>query len=340
MLEKASKASAELKEVKEDHHKALDKLNVALACNQKLKAYVSHSGDVVNKARLFDTNLAKNPVSVRKIISVLVDFPEKMEELLDEMRVLFDGLQPKVPPVAAENLHDISEEIPSLIGWKKEAAPTDTPTKPDQLGPSKPTREEEVPTRPEHTSPPRKQAVEPAIAPKEVTVNTIVAEVVRELEVEQSQAHEVETTPQLAWMDTMQTGSEEPAAEWMRKLPTPLVGPTPEPLSFVAPRPLVSSSFISDLEKITRSPFKILGPIPTIRLPVSTPTPASTSPDSQDESEASESGRLAEGGVEAASLAARVTKSATKQTPGSTSSLPKRPYFSPTKESSSKRSRR
>ena len=138
----------------------------------------------MNKARLFDANLAKNPVSARKIIPVLVDFAEKMEELLDEMRVLFDGLQPEVPPVVAENLPDISGEIPSLTGWGKEAAPTDTPTKPDQPGPSEPTREEEVPTGLEHTSLLRRHAVELAIAPREVPVNTIVAEVVRELEVE------------------------------------------------------------------------------------------------------------------------------------------------------------
>ena len=68
LLEKASKTSVELKEVKEDHKKALDKLNVALAFNQKLEAYVGHTGDVVNKARLFDANLAKNPVSAGKVI--------------------------------------------------------------------------------------------------------------------------------------------------------------------------------------------------------------------------------------------------------------------------------
>ena len=118
LLEKASKANAELKEVKEDHHKALDKLNVALAFNQKLEAYVGHTGDVVNKARLFNANIAKNLVSAGKIILVLVDFAEKMEELLDEIQVLFDGLQPKVPLVAAENLPDISREIPSLTGWE------------------------------------------------------------------------------------------------------------------------------------------------------------------------------------------------------------------------------
>ena len=185
MLEKANKLRAEIKEVKEDHQKALDKLNVALTFNQKLEAYVGHTDDVVNKARLFDVNLAKNLVSAGKVIPVLVDFAEKMEELLDKMRVLFDGLQPEVPAVAAKNLPNISGEIPSLTWWGKETSPTETPTKPDQLGPSELTREEEVPTGPEYTSPPRRHAAELVIAPREVQVNTIVEEVVRELEGEQ-----------------------------------------------------------------------------------------------------------------------------------------------------------
>ena len=117
LLEKANKLWAKLKETKEDHHKAIDKLNVALTFNQKLEAYVGYTGNVVNKARLFDANLAKNLVSAEKVIPVLVDFSEKMEELLDEMRALFDRLQPEVPRVAAENLPDISREIPSLTGW-------------------------------------------------------------------------------------------------------------------------------------------------------------------------------------------------------------------------------
>ena len=183
LLEKASKSSTELKEVKEDHKKALDKLNVALAFNQKLEAYVGHTGDVINKARLFDANLAKNPVTAGKIILVLVDFAEKMEELLDEMQVLFDKLQPEVPPIAAENLPDISEEIPSLTGWGKEAA-IKTSTKPDQPGPSEPTREEEVPAGPEHPTSSRMCTVETAPASREVPVNTIVTEVVKELEEE------------------------------------------------------------------------------------------------------------------------------------------------------------
>ena len=111
---------------------------------------------MVNKARLFDANLAKDPISAGKVIPILVDFAKKMEEFLDEMRVLFNGLQPEVPLVVAENLLDILGEIPSLTGWRRETAPTETQTKPDQSGPSKPTREEEVPTGPEYTSPPRR----------------------------------------------------------------------------------------------------------------------------------------------------------------------------------------
>ena len=147
LQEKSKKASEELREEKEAHQKALDKLNLSLAFNQKLETYIGNSGDVVNKAQLFDANLAQHPITAKKVIPILVDFADKMEELLDEMRVLFDGLLPEVPPVAAENLPDISGEIPSLKGWRKDST-TETPTKPDQSGPSEPIQEDEAPTRP------------------------------------------------------------------------------------------------------------------------------------------------------------------------------------------------
>ena len=137
LQEKSKKASEELREEKEAHRKALDKLNLSLAFNQKLETYVGHTGDVVNKAQLFNANLAQHPVAAKKVIPVLVDFADKMEELLDEMRIFFDGLQPEVPPIAVENLPDISGEIPSLIGWGKDGT-IETPTKSDQSGPSEP----------------------------------------------------------------------------------------------------------------------------------------------------------------------------------------------------------
>ena len=250
LLEKSSKTSAELKEEKEEHKKALDKINVTLAFNQKLETYVRNTGDVINKAKLFDANLAKNPVTVGKVILVLVDFAEKMEELLDEMRVLFDWLQPEVPPIAAENLPDISGEISSLTGWGKEAT-TETPTKPDQPGASEPTQEEEALARPEPPHSPRTRAAGTSPAPMEVLVNQVVDEVVRELEKEERQVFETSTSASPARIDTVQTGPEEPTAEQMQELPTPPYGPTSEPIAVATPRPLVHPSFLSQLEKIT-----------------------------------------------------------------------------------------
>ena len=204
MLEKASKISAELKEVKEDHKKVLDKLNVALAFNQKLEAYVGHTRDVVNKARLFHANLAKNPITAGKVIPVLVDFAKKMEELLDEMQVLFNGLQPEVPLIAAENLPNISSKIPSLTGWGKEAI-IETPTKLDQPGPFEPSQEEEVPAEPELPTSSKTRIARTSLAPREVPVNTVVDEVVRELEEEERQAFGANTPTPPARIDMAQT---------------------------------------------------------------------------------------------------------------------------------------
>ena len=258
--EKSKKISEELKEEKEAHKKALDKLNLSLAFNQKLETYVGHTRDVVNKAKLFDANLAKNPVTAGKVIPVLVDFAKKMEELLDEMRMLFDGLQPEVPPVAAENLPDISGEIPSLTGWGKEGT-TETPTKPDQLGASKPTREEEAPIRSEPPHSPRTHTGGTSAPIREVLVNTVVGEVIRKLE-EEREAFDIMTPTSSARIDTMQTGPEEPMAERMRELPTPPSGPTPEPISLATPGSLVRPSFLSQLETITGTPFKSPEPGP------------------------------------------------------------------------------
>ena len=44
---------------------------------------------VLNKARLFNEGLAKNSVTVAKVIPVLVDFNKKLEEILLDRRGLF-----------------------------------------------------------------------------------------------------------------------------------------------------------------------------------------------------------------------------------------------------------
>ena len=309
--EKAKKVSDKLKEEKEVHRKALDKLNLSLTFNQKLETYIGHTGDVVNKAQLFDANLAQNPVTTKKVIPVLVDFSDKMEELLDEMRILFDGLQLEVPLVAAENLPDISSEIPSLTGWGKEGM-TETPTKPDQPGPSEPTREEKAPARLEPPHSPRTRIAGTVGPVGDVLVNTLVGEVVRELEEEARATFDVVTPAPTARIDTIQTGPKEPMAERMRELPTPPSGPTPKPISLATPAPLVRPSFLKQLETITKIPFKTLGPGPMFRLPVSSPTPLSVGTDTQGNLEVSDSVKSADKGTETTSFAPRITRSAAK----------------------------
>ena len=337
LQEKSKKANKELKEEKELHRKAVDKLNLSLAFNQKLEAYVGNTRDVINKAQLFDANLAQHPVTAKKVIPVLVDFADKMEELLDEMMVLFDGLLLEVSPLAAQNLPDISGEIPSLTGWRKDAA-TETPTKPDQPGPSEPRREEVAPARPEPPHSPRTRLAGDSAPTREVLVESIVGEVIRELEGGEGAFLDVLMPTRPARIDVVQTGPEEPMAERMRELPTPPSGPTPESISLATPVSLVHPSFLKQMETIVKTPFKTPGQGPSFRLQVSSPTPASVGTDTQETPEVSGSIRSADKGTETTSLAPRVTRSATKQTPGS-SPRPKRAYVSPSKGSSSKRRR-
>ena len=85
---------------------------------------MSHLGNMLNKAWLFDNNLATNPVMATKVISILVDFAAKMEELFNNMRSLFDGLglEPN-QEVALEHVLNLSLEtknIPSLTGWRRD----------------------------------------------------------------------------------------------------------------------------------------------------------------------------------------------------------------------------
>ena len=283
----------------------MDKLNLSLAFNQKLETYVGHTGDVVNKAQLFDANLAQHPVTTKKVIPVLVDFANKMEELLDEMRVLFDRLLPEIPPVAAENLPDISSEIPSLTGWGKDGT-TETPTKPDQPGPSTPIQEEEAPHSPR---------THPAGTPtpvREVVVESIVGKVIRELEEEEGASLDILTSRPPARIDVVQTGPEEQMAERMRELPTPPSGPTPEPISLATPVSLVRPSFLKQLETLVKTPFKTPGQELVFRLPVALPTTVSIGTDTQGDPEVSGSVRSADKGTETTSLAPRITRSVAK----------------------------
>ena len=74
--------------------------------------------DVLNKARLFDKGLAKNPVTFAKVILDLVDFNQKMEEILLDMWSLFDGLEAQ-QLVLLDQMPNLSiniEELSTLQG--------------------------------------------------------------------------------------------------------------------------------------------------------------------------------------------------------------------------------
>ena len=266
---------------------------------------------MVNKVQLFDANLTQHPVIAKKVIPVLVDFANKMEELLDEMRVLFDGLLPEVPPLVVENLLDISSEIPSLTGWGKDGM-TKTPTKRDQPGPSAPIQKEEAPARPE---PPHSPMTHPAGTPapvREMVVESIVGEVIRELEEEEGASLNILTSTPPARIDVVQTGPEEQMVERMRELPTPPSGPTPEPISLATPVSLVRPSFLKQLETFVKTPFKIPRQEPLFRLPVASPTDMCICTDTQGDPEVSGSVRSADKGTETTSLVLRITRSAAK----------------------------
>ena len=292
---------------------------------------------MANKVQLFNANLAQHPITAKKVIPVLVDFADKMDELLDEMRVFFDGLLPEVPPVAAENLPDISGEIPSLTGWGKDGT-TETPTKPDQPGPSELSQEEETLARSEPPHSPRTRPAGTSAPVRDVLVESIVGEVLKELEEEARASLNILTPTPPARIDVVQTGPEEQLAERMRELPTPPPGPTPEPISLATLMSLVHPSFLKQLETIVKTPFKVPEQGPSFQLPVSSPTPVSVGTDTHDTPEVSGSIRSVEKGTETSSLTPRVTRSAVKQTRRS-SPRPKRPFLSPSKGSSSKRQR-
>ena len=98
-----------------------------------MEGVAQQPAEILNKARLFDEGLTKNPVTAAKVILVLVDFNQKMEELLLDMRALFNGLEVEglVPLDQVPNISINTEELPTLQGWGiGTTGQTPTPTKP------------------------------------------------------------------------------------------------------------------------------------------------------------------------------------------------------------------
>ena len=126
-----------LKEELEDERKANSigaaKLGESMELIRKMEGVVQQLADILNKAKLFDAGLAKNPFTAAKVIPVLVDFNQKMDEILMDMRALFEGLEVSglVPLDQVPNISINTEELPTIQGWNAGSqAQTPTPTKP------------------------------------------------------------------------------------------------------------------------------------------------------------------------------------------------------------------
>ena len=93
LQQKVNRLKYELQKEKANSQFAINKMNKSLEFIKKIKGYIKQPMDILKKARLINKNLAKNPVLATKVIPILVDFNQKMEELLDNMRSLFYGLE-------------------------------------------------------------------------------------------------------------------------------------------------------------------------------------------------------------------------------------------------------
>ena len=89
---------------------ANQKTGEALNLLTQFQSYVGQLEDVVTKARIFDETVAKGlPVTMSKVISIIVDYSAKMDALLLGMRQLMIGLHPPPLPTRSIDLVDFPE---------------------------------------------------------------------------------------------------------------------------------------------------------------------------------------------------------------------------------------
>ena len=83
----------------EEKVRAQEDQDKAITMAWKFHAFVGYSGDVVNKAQLYNDNMEKQDVApAPKVIQCLVDYSGKMEKLLKEMRALLQPSEERKEP--------------------------------------------------------------------------------------------------------------------------------------------------------------------------------------------------------------------------------------------------
>ena len=120
LKEEVKRLKEELEDEKKANSVATTKLGESLELVRKMEGVAQQPADVLNKAKLFDEGLAKNPVTAAKVIPILHNFNQKMDKILLDMRVLFEGLEVDglVPLDQVPNISINTEELPKLQGWE------------------------------------------------------------------------------------------------------------------------------------------------------------------------------------------------------------------------------
>ena len=137
LVKKLARLKHELKEEKTNFQYTVNKMNKSFDVIQKIEDYIGYLRDIINKAKLFDNNLATNPIFAAIVIEVLVDFGQNKEEIVNSMRSLFDGLEAAslqaTPLELVLNNSMDTKEIPPFDAWRARATQTtQMPTKSDQ----------------------------------------------------------------------------------------------------------------------------------------------------------------------------------------------------------------
>ena len=104
-----------------DAQTAMKKVNESIEVIRKIQEYIAKLGDTVNKACLLDNHFVNQPILGAGIVTILVDYASKMESILENMRALFVGLEPKPTAIFQPTSLDIvpnsfmeMEAIPSF----------------------------------------------------------------------------------------------------------------------------------------------------------------------------------------------------------------------------------
>ena len=93
LKEEVKRLKEELEDERKANSVAATKLGESLELVRKMEGVVQQLTDILNKAKLFYEGLAKNPVTAAKVIPILVDFNQKMDEIVMDMQALFKGLE-------------------------------------------------------------------------------------------------------------------------------------------------------------------------------------------------------------------------------------------------------